>query len=262
MFDQRLETNVSLVAFYGDKPTELVNLIKRLQSCLASHRLTQHHFVPYQLKQVHGTIIGCEGLNQKSRVVSKWFYERRKETKYINFSGLLDYLQHQINFPLIIRFGGYDRTYKYNFSSRNQHLYVRSFQLQPTDNQTVPILIGWTWNHNSVTLDIDNLRRDLQQFNLLHKYHATSDAVDNDFYLRLGTINTQLTSTVINAISTDMRHLLETQPALLVPIKLENLAFVQYQDLLLSPATTKVISVSKSNNLKLEQLYSAGDLFS
>ena len=249
------DRNVSLVAFYGDKPPQLVTLIQKLQTYLADCKLIKDCFIPYQLQQVHGTIIGCEGLKTESGIINKWFYERRQENKYIDISGLIDYLQHQIDLPITIRFGGYDRTSNYNFLSRDRHLYFRSFQLQPAQTQTIPVLIGWSWD-NGVTLAIDNLRRNLQQFNLLHKYHQTPTAIDNDFYLRLGTIDRQLTSEEIEAIATKIRNLLAAQPPTYIPITLKDLVFARYQDLLLTPATTQVIPVTEISADLLQQLYS------
>ena len=246
--------NVSLVAFYGDKPNELIDLIQRLQEKLGKHELLKDKFVPYQMKQVHATIIGCEGLRNNQGIVSQWFKERRGEEKYLNFVALTNYLQ-QLNLSLTIRFGGYDRHKSYNFLSRNQPLYERSFQLQPADNLTIPVLIGWSWENSSVTLAIDKLRRSFQPFNLLHKYHATTEAIDNDFYLRLGTINARLSSEEIKAIA---RYVCEqlASSSVFVPLCLENLAFARYQDLQLTPATTKVISLLDITASQLEQLYS------
>ena len=251
MVRKLFERNVSLVAFYGDKPAQLAALIQKLQTYLANCESIKDRFIPYQLEQVHATVIGCEGLKTETGIISKWFYERR-ETKYIDIPGLTDYLQHQI-VPITIRFGGYDRASNYNFLSRQQHLYFRSFQLSIAQTQTIPVLIGWSWDNN-VTLAIDNLRRNLQQFNLLHKYHQTPEAIDNDFYLRLGTIDRQLTSEEIEAIATDIRNLLEAQP-LFIPITIDDLAFARYQDLLLTPATTKIIPVTEISANQLQQLY-------
>ncbi|MEM7758772.1 MAG: hypothetical protein AAF298_11700 [Cyanobacteria bacterium P01_A01_bin.40] len=247
--------NVSLVAFYGHKPPPLINLIQKLQEAIANHSLIQNQFIPYQLKQVHGTIIGCEGIVTESGIISHWFHYKRRENRYLDFAGLIDYLHNQINFPLTIRLGGYNRQQEYNFHSREQHLYLRSFQLQESAEQTIPVLIGWSWRKELISLEIDNLRRNLQQFNLLHKYHDPPEAVDNDFYLRLGTINSRLTSPEREAVATDLRNLLETQPALDIPINLPDLAFAQYQDLLLTPATTKIFPVGAITAKQLEELY-------
>ena len=248
--------NVSLVAFYGDKPVVLASLIQKLQTYLANHQLLQDKFVPYQLTQVHGTIIGCEGWKTNLGVVNQWFQEKRQETKYIDFAGLINYLQHQVDLPITIRFAGYDRNINYNFLSRDRHLYHRSFQLQSADNEYISVLIGWSWQDRAVTLAIDNLRRELQRFNLLHKYHAIPSDIDNDFYLRLGTIKANLTLPEIDAIALEIRNLLVAQ-SISIAIQLENLAFVQYQDLSLTPATTKVIPVTEILPSELQQLYSA-----
>ena len=247
--------NVSLVAFYGRKSSPLINLIQKLQEFLAHHNLIQHQFIPYQLEQVHATIIGCEGIVTASGIISHWFHTKQGEDRYINFAGLINYLNHQIEFPLKIRFSNYQPHHEYNFRSREQHLYLRSFQLQNSAAQTIPILIGWTWRNQRVSLEIDNLRRNLQQFNLLHKYHDSPDAVDNDFYLRLGTITVSLTSAAIAAIVRDLRNLLATHPAVDITVNQQDLAFAQYQDLLLTPGTTKVVPITEMTADHLEQLY-------
>jgi hypothetical protein len=252
---KNVSKNVSLVAFYGDKPDAFASLIQKLQTYLANHQLLQAKFIPYQLAQVHGTIIGCEGWKTNAGVVNQWFQEKRQETRYIDFAGLINYLNHQVELPIAIRIGGYDRQTNYDFLSRGQHLYDRSFQLQSADNNIIPVLIGWPWQNYTVTLEIDHLRHELQRFNLLHKYHATPEAVDNDFYLRLGTINANLTSSEREAIASEIRDLLEAQAALSIPIQLENLAFVQYQDLALTPATTRVIPVTEISPQELLELF-------
>jgi hypothetical protein len=206
--------NVSLVAFYGDKPDAFASLIQKLQTYLANHQLLQAKFIPYQLTQVHGTIIGCEGWKTDVGVVNQWFQEKRQETKYIDFAGLINYLNQQIELPISIRFGGYDRNTNYSFFSRDQHLYHRSFQL-----------------------------------------HETPDDVDNDFYLRLGTIKADLTLSEREAIAIEIRNLLEAQAALSIPIQLENLAFVQYQDLALTPNTTRVIPINEISPQELLGLF-------
>ncbi|MCC0176441.1 hypothetical protein I4641_05545 [Waterburya agarophytonicola K14] len=246
--------NVSLVAFYGHKSPQLKELIQQLQREITSS-LGGDSFIPYQLEQVHATVIGCEGLKTQSGVINKWFCDRRQETRYIDFPGLINYLQHQVDLPLTIRFGGYDRDGEYNYFSRNEHLYYRSFQLQPAKEGVIPILIGWSWQDNRVTLGIDKLRRNFQQFNLLHKYHETTDAIDNDFYLRLGTINCQSRDSEIQAIANNIRSLLETQSPLSIPVKKNNLAFARYQDLSLTPTTTKIIPIAQITANLLEEMY-------
>jgi len=247
--------NVSLVAFYGEKIPKLKDLIQKLQTCLVKHELIDN-FTPYHLNQVHGTIIGCEGIQTTLGVVNKWYGDRRQETKYIDIPGLVDYLQHQVDFPLDMCFGGYDPDVDYNFLSRNQHPYLRSFQLQSIENKTIPVLIGWSWQENRISGDMYQLRKDLQKFNLLHKYHGQLDDVDNDFYLRIGTIEGPLTIEAKEIIARDICNLLGSQSTLSILIDLEDLAFAQYQDLSLNPSTTRIIPVAKITSSQLEKLYS------
>ncbi len=247
--------NVSLVAFYGDKPPQLKDLIQQLQDYLANSELIKDKFIPYQLEQVHGTIIGCEGIKTKGGIISKWYSDRQQTEKHIDFASLSDYLQHQIKLPLTITFGGYDRHTDYKFLSRDRHPYLRSFQLQPADNQTIPVLIGWSCWDSQITMAIDNLRRSFEQFNLLHKYHSTPEAVDNDFYLRLGTIEAVLTAEARQKISKEICHLLETRSPLPIAIERENIATARYQDLSLTPATTKTIPIADLTTELLQQMY-------
>ena len=246
---------VSLVAFYGDKPQQLKDLIRQLQKLIGSHELVGDKFIPYQLEQVHATIIGCEGNKTAAGIVNRWFDVRRQETRHIDIEGLANYLRNKITLPPTIRFGGFDRVTEYNFRSRNEHLYLRSFQLQPTETETIPILIGWSWSDSQVTLAIDNLRRSFQQFNLLHKYHATDRAIDNDVYLRLGTIARPLNESARQAIATEVRNFLESQSPLYLPLEKNNLAFANYQDLALTPATTQTIPISTITSQKLATFY-------
>ncbi|BAZ46578.1 hypothetical protein NIES4102_36140 [Chondrocystis sp. NIES-4102] len=246
--------NVSLVAFYGDKSAVLKQLIKQIQTYLINHQLLSKQFIPYQIEQVHGTIIGCEGIKTELGIMSKWFYQSRGETKMIDCEGLINYLQTQVNFPIDIRIGGYDLAYNYKFLSRDQHPYLRSFQLQPAAEQTIPVIIGWSWQNNHISRQIDNLRRNLQQFNLLHKYHLNNQAIDNDFYLRLGTINFALDIEDLQVLAKEIRDLLANQPTTL-PINLSDLAFANYQDLALTPQTTTVLPLNSITASELRQLY-------
>lgn len=70
--------NVSLVAFYRNKPPQLTALIDELQTYLDRTSLLKGKFQSYPLEQIHGTIIGCEGIKTKQGIISKWFLENRQ----------------------------------------------------------------------------------------------------------------------------------------------------------------------------------------
>lgn len=248
---------ISLVAYYGNKPSELEQLISELQQLLKDNFTT--NFLPYDIKQIHGTIIGCEGVKTESGIVNKWFYTLRNEIKYIKYEGLLNYFLTSKLFPLDICFGGYQPKTNYQFLSRNRHPAVRSFQLQTSQDHTlIPIIIGWSLQKQIITTDIDNVRRNLQQFNYLHKYHKNFDDIDNDLYLRLGTIIGNFSPKSIADIQHRINYYLQNRKSLIIPLERENLSIVKYQDLTLPISTTEIYSLAKlySNPNLIQQLYS------
>ncbi len=248
--------NVSLVMFYGHKPSNLIELILDLQTYLHTSKLVGGKFTSYKLEQVHGTAIGCEGLKTEARIISKWFYENRNETKYIDLASLIKYFDNCPSLPINIRFGGYDRDCDYGFLSRGLHPFDRSFQLQLSPNKTIiPVLIGWSFKNNHISREIDDLRRKLQQFNLLHKYYQTSASVDNDCYLALGIIKGELTPEAIKIIENDIRDILKNKFAINISLKKDDLAFARYHDLFLTPKTTQILPVTEANLDKVNQLY-------
>ena len=245
-------SNISLVAFYGDKPAPLNQLIKNIQSYLSQLQ----GFAPYQIAQVHATVLGCEGSKTAAGIISKWFYLRRNEIRYLDCDNWLKYLQNCSLLPFNICFGGYKCDRDYNFLSRNQHPYGRSFQLQKVDDTTyIPVLIGWTKKDDLITLDLDQLRRDAQKFNLLHKYHSKADSVDNDFYLRLGTIHSPLSIDTVATVENQIRQILTNIPTIAISLAQKDLAFARYQDLSLSLGTTKTIPLPEITIKKLLELY-------
>ncbi len=137
--------NVSLLAFYGDKPTQLSKLVYKLQTYLANLEILQGKFIPDQLEQVHGTIIGCEGLKTELGVINKWFYELKQ----------------------------------------------REFGVCPTGTLSLTTC--------SATAN-----------GVLAAREATLRSIDNDLYLRLGTIGGKLHPEIIQAIALDIRNILDT----------------------------------------------------
>jgi hypothetical protein len=247
--------NVSLVAFYQRKPSQLTNLIQKLLIYLTKSKIIKAKFISYQLEQIHATIIGCEGLTTPLGIINKWFYEYRQETRYLNLSGWLDYLQKQVDFPLTIRFGGYQTGVDYNFLSREQHPSIRSFQLRSSgEDIIIPVLMGWSFANKNITWEIENIRRQAQQFNLLHKYHQFPQSIDNDFYLRLGTITGKLETKEMMIIEQEIKEILQSQ-SVNISLRLDDLAFVKYQHLTLPLATTEILPVVEATEDKLQQLY-------
>lgn len=138
--------NVSLVAFYHHKPPLLRALINELQTYLSQTSILKEKFQSYSIEQIHGTIVGCEGFKTEQGIINKWFLENRQEIRYMDLEGLSQYFQKSDRFPLTLRFGGYHPYLDYEFLSRNQHPFTRSFQLQISAKKTtIATLMGWPW---------------------------------------------------------------------------------------------------------------------
>ena len=254
MLDNK-KLKISLVAFYGNKPLELQQLIIELQQLLQQQLAS--NFIPYDLEQIHATIIGCEGIKTKAGIISKWFYELRNEIKYLNYAGLVNYFLTTKLLPLDISFAGYKIQQDYQFYSNNQHPYYRSFQIKKSEtNILIPIVIGWSLKQ-IITTELDTIRRDLEQFNYLHKYHKLPQDIDNDLYLRIGTIKSNHSFDSIAAIQNQIIDYLGNRAKTTVCLSKENLAFVQYQDLSLPISTTKIYPLAelKHKTKMLRQLY-------
>ncbi|ACK73569.1 hypothetical protein PCC7424_5221 [Gloeothece citriformis PCC 7424] len=242
--------NVSLIAFYGNKPPELINLIEQIQNDLKKE--LKEGFQPSSLPQIHGTVIGYEGIKTEQGILSYWFWKHRQEEKYINLSGSLDYILKTKRLPLKIRFGGYNPHIDYGFLSQNQVLFERSFQVL----NNLAVLMGWPVIKEQVSLELAQLRLGFQSFNLLHKHHPKIDSFDNDFYLRLGTLKVQLSDEKLREIKTQVQNTLKVNLPLDLGVELKNLSFVAYEDPSLPIETTRILPFTETNLTQLELLYS------
>jgi hypothetical protein len=240
--------NVSLVAFYNQtKPSKLKLLISSIQSSITE--IIKDEFISYSLEQIHATIIGCEGLKTERGILSKWYWENRKEEKYINLDELLEYTRDRV--PISIQIGGYDSASDYKFLSQNQHPYERSFQII----NNLAVLRGWPCKERQISLEIDRFRRQCQKFNLLHKYHQQPDSVDNDLYMRIGVFKGKLSDETIIKIEKKIRDRLKKSLPINLLIDRECLNFIQYGNLSASPDATQIISLNEATVEILEKLY-------
>src|SRR3974390_1879197 len=90
---------VTLVSFYGEKPSEVTQLMIYLQDLLAS--ALSAGFRPYQLEQVHGTIVGLEGRRSGTTILNS------VSGLPVDPSDLLSFLRNS-EFPSIrVRVDGY-----------------------------------------------------------------------------------------------------------------------------------------------------------
>ena len=87
--------------------------------------------------------------------------------------------------PLSIRIGGYGPGTPAAFSSRGQHPHQRMFSVQ----ENAFVLVGWPVSTVADGVSpgpLDELRRAMNNANVMHWYHASAADVDNDFHLVVG----------------------------------------------------------------------------
>jgi hypothetical protein len=228
---------VALVAYYGEKPAALQNLITACQQQL--QQALGDAFHPYSTTQIHATILGMEQ-SADTPHENYNFAQHRQERRLMNFAGLLDFIRTTTSLPLRIQIGGFpDRPYQ--FTSRGRTPYARSF----TQQGDKAVLMGWPVDmadkgQKAYPEHLDRLRRTCQSFNFLHKYHRAPGDVDNDFYFRVGLLDpAKVTAAELQTVAANLRQYLGIRQPLFLPVGREHLSIVAYQDERLPPASTR-----------------------
>ncbi len=214
--------NLTLVAGYGAKPRAFEELVRDLQARLV--RMLGAGFVPYSVGQVHGTIIGLEGLREPEGVINANFLHLRQERRVMDLARAVAVLDESA-LPLRIRVGGFGASTSFEFTSRGQHPYERSFSLRGG----IATVIGWPAVNDGRVRTLDDLRRRFAEANVLHKYHASDADVDDDFYFVLGRVDTEEVEALTD-VEAAMREQLATRPPIILELGSEHIRIVAYED--------------------------------
>ena len=176
---------ITAVALYGTKTGDLKILLETVQA-LVSERL-RDRFRPYTLDQIHGTVIRLDGVAdaQAGLIVNLRYLEVTGIPRAMDHARALEILATHLTPPLSIRLGGYGPGTAATFSSRGQHPHERMFSLQGD----AFVLVGWpvsTVANGSAPGPLDDLRRAMNDANIVHWYHRSSTDIDNDLHLVIG----------------------------------------------------------------------------
>jgi hypothetical protein len=176
---------VSAVALYGPKTGEVRSLLESVQARIA--RQLGAAFRPYALEQIHGTLIGLNAVREPATgaLISQYYLEHQGARRVIDFERVLEILAERFSRPLPIRVGGFGPGDETGFTSQGMHPHERTFSAR----NGALVLMGWpvgTLSSDGARRPLDELRRDMNDANVLHRYHAAAADVDNDFYLVLG----------------------------------------------------------------------------
>lgn len=232
--------DLTLVAFYGEKPREFSALVAELQQ-----RLTESlgpGFSPYEPQQVHSTIIGLEGRRDGDRVLNSNFLRLRHERRYMDVRQLIETIDQATDLlPIRIRIGGYKASDRYSFTSRGAHPFMRSFSI----HGGVAVAMGWPFEDSVFPSTLDRLRRKFAETNVLHKYHALEVDEDNDLFFVLGNVRTGARHTrSVEMAEREIRAYLERQQPTDIELRPEHLSLVSYADPTLPVNTSKVYPVN------------------
>jgi hypothetical protein len=172
---------ISAVAFYGPKTGRLRELLTWVQALIAEH--IGGDFRPYTLDQVHTTLIALNGVRAGGTIVNEYLLEHAGERREMDLPRVMDILARRFATPLRVRIGGFRPGQAVPFTSRGQHLAERSFSVQGE----AFVLVGWPADSlTGAGRPVDELRREMNEAGVLHRYHTKPDDVDNDLHLVVG----------------------------------------------------------------------------
>jgi hypothetical protein len=226
--------NGSLVAFYGKtpKPHALSDLIGQIQDLLAGERRLD--FVPYELEQIHATVVGLEGSRVGQWIISSNWVEQRGVVRLLDLKALINIVQSSKHLPVSVQLGGFDVAREYSFSSRGLHPGVRSFSIQGR----IAVTMGWPVGDGTFPPSIDLFRRELARAGALHKYHSSDGEVDNDFFFVIGQLERRNRNrTAVTEVQEKARSLLSSR-RIDISLRPDDLSLVAYEETTLAPGRT------------------------
>jgi len=177
---------ISAVAFYGPKTGPLREALVGVQDLIAEY--VGEDFRPYSLEQVHATLIALNGVRdpQTGAIVNEYLLSHAGVRREMDLPRVMDILTRRFAVPMRVRIGGFRPGQEAPFTSRGQHLAERTFSVQ---GQAF-VLVGWPADSQAgadrTQEPLDDLRREMNAANVLHRYHAGATDVDNDLHLVVG----------------------------------------------------------------------------
>jgi hypothetical protein len=248
-----MTTQVTLVSLYGDKNKDFAAVITQCQELVA--QTVGSAFTPYDIEQIHATIIGLE--RGREPAYNANFSKHRRQDVAMDFDGFLAYLRGCGHVPFEVQLGGFANR-DYPFTSRKTLPHERSFSVQGDK----VVVMGWPVRGEPFSAPpatpaaqiqeaqiypptLDLIRHAAQGFGILHGYHRTVTDVDNDLFFRIGLIDPKATTPVATAgLETQARQLLSTRRLAIIQIRLEDICIAAYQDDRLPVSSTRLWSLA------------------
>ena len=248
-----MPTQITLVSHYGDKSKDFAAAITQCQQVIA--QAVGSAFTPYDIRQIHATIIGLE--RHRAPAHNTNFSKHRGRDVAMDFTGFLAYLRGCGHIPFEVQVGGFANR-DYPFTSRKTLPYERSFSVQGDK----VVVMGWpvrgeplpappatpaagTHEARIYPPTLDLIRHAAQSFGVLHGYHRAITDVDNDLFFRIGLIDPKATTPpTTSALEIQVRQLLSAQRPLVIEIRLEDIYIAAYDDDRLPVSSTRTWSLA------------------
>lgn len=248
-----MPTQITLVSLYGDKNKDFAAAITQFQQLVA--QAVGSAFTPYDIRQIHATIIGLE--RHRAPAYNANFSKYRGRDVEMDFAGFLAYMRGCGHIPFEVQLGGFANR-DYPFTSRKTTPYERSFSVQGDK----VVVMGWAVREEPFSVPpttpaagiqeariypptLDLIRHAAQGFGILHGFHRTVTDVDNDLYFRIGLIDPKATTpAATSALEVQARQLFSTQRPLVVEIRLEDIYIAAYEDDRLPVSSTRIWSLA------------------
>ena len=176
---------VTAVALYGTKQEPVRELLQPIQEIV--RRELGGGFRPYTLDQIHSTLITLDWApdGRTGRPVNQRYQEVTGAADPMDPGRALGILGSFGESPHRIRMGGFRPASPVTFSSRGMHPHDRTF----CAHGQALVLVGWplaTIARGLSAKPLDDLRRHMNDANILHRYHKSPADIDNDFHLVIG----------------------------------------------------------------------------
>lgn len=210
-------------------------------------------FTPYSVEQVHGTIVGLEGMHHAEGAVNANFLQLRQERRVMDLARAVALLDESA-LPLRIRGGGFGSSTDFGFVSQGRPPHERSFSLRGG----LATAIGWPASSDGRVRVLDELRRRFAEANVLHKYHATNTDVDDDFYFVLGRVDAAGVEAIALAnAELAMREQLAAREPVILELGPEDFSVVAYEDPALPLESSCAFALSGAPS-QLEEIVAPG----
>lgn len=245
------QPNVTMVAFHGStKPPSIEKLLQDVFKEIEKLPLSKL-FQPFDLYQIHATIIGMEALVVGSQFYNLWFWKNNRRTKRrIDIHRLLKIVGRIAKrTPLFtIRFGGFRKAYctclgqsleSWHCTTSNAEFhryghspYEGSFYIDQSD---AVMITGWPVQSPKAPTAFPHVLYDFrfaaESAGFLDKYHFDQKPhwKDDDCYIKLGKLEKGFSQKEINVFEDRIRQYLHDRGPMTVDIKVEDVSFVLYR---------------------------------